>query len=305
MTGASGLLLLLSLAAGADAPGVFVEGDATEPTAPVEPPSQQPGIGQIPPDVVSAARSARNATLPRRMRAVSDALLDRPYESDPLGEGQGVDADPFARYDAFDCLTFLEEVLALALAPEPEHAADVRNALRYGSGPRTYAGRRHFMELQWVPGNIEDGWLVDTTAEYGTVVELHRDVTLQTWKSWGRRVRFAHADDELPVGPMELDVLPLARAREVVDAIRPGSLILTVRVDRPPVPIWVTHVGFVLPDAERPTVRHSTKMGKGSSRDHGLDWYLGHLETYRNWPVLGISILEPVDYGPRRISAEM
>lgn len=232
-------------------------------------------------------------------------MLGRPYVSDPLGEGGGIDPDPIARYDAFDCLTFTEEVLALALAGDPIQASQIRKDLRYGpENAISYLNRRHFMELQWIPGVIRDGWLRDATSEYGDVVLLEKTVTSETWRSWQPRKRFAHTDEELPKGQMRLEVLPLATAREVANRIRPGSVVLTVRTDRPSIPIWVTHVSLVVPDPSgKPQLRHATKIGEGGTRDHSLDWYLQHLESYSNWRVLGISILEPVEPLVRRTPA--
>jgi len=232
------------------------------------------------------------------MKAVSDPMLGRPYRADGLGEGGGVDADPLARYDVYDCLTFVEEVLALSMAGDPAHAAPIRLGLRYGDADPSYVARHHFMELQWIPRALEAGWLRDTTASYGPVTAVERQVTPETWASWRARGRFAHRDEELPLGPMALDVLSLDDALDAVDRIRPGSIVLTVRVDRPWKPIWISHVGFVLPD-ETPTVRHATRMADRVVRDHGLAWYLEHLRSYTNWPVAGVAILEPVEAGPR------
>jgi hypothetical protein len=77
-------------------------------------------------------------------------------------------------------------------------------------------------------------------------------------------------------------------------------VLLTVRVDRPGVPLWITHVSFVVPDDAGGTVmRHATKIGNGGTRDHGVRWYLEHLRTYTRWPVLGVTVLEPLEQGPR------
>ena len=249
----------------------------------------QAGIGQIPADVLERATSVRDRPLPERITAISD----------PLGEGEGHDADPFARYDAFDCLTYVEEVMALSLSGDPAGAATVRNALRYGDQTPRYGTRRHFMELQWIPGNIADGWLRDSTKDYGPTVLLEREVTASTWSNWGRRSLFQLTDEELPLGTMHLDVLTVEEAKKVVNQIRPGSILLTVREDRPWVPIWVTHVGIVIVTEDGPKVRHATKMGSGGTRDHDLNWYLDHIATYSNWKTLGVSILEPIEPGPR------
>ncbi|MBT3218724.1 MAG: DUF1460 domain-containing protein [Proteobacteria bacterium] len=265
----------------------------------ISPEAQPSPMGAVPLSVVEAAHTSHQLTLAHRMKAVSEPMLDAPYVTDPLGEGEGIDADPPARYDVFDCLTFVEEVMALSLAGDPVHSAQIRQSLRYGELPPTYTNRHHFMELQWIPQNLAANWLRDTTDEYGETIEFSRKVTLALWRNWGRRSLFAHSDDQLPVGEMSLKVLPLDQAREIVDQIPPGSLIFTVRDDRPWIPLWITHVGFTIP-AEEPTIRHASRMKSSMRvRDHSLKWYLDHLATYVNWKTAGITIMEPVEPGPR------
>lgn len=257
-----------------------------------------PSEGVVPTPVREAAEAARGLPLPERMKAVSDPLLGLPYVLDPHGEGAGPDLDPPVRYDAWDCLTFVEEVLALSLSGDPAHAAEVRGALRY-DGPLRYPARHHFMELQWIPSAVDEGWLVDATASYGRpVTRLERVVDDATWAAWRGRAKFALDDAELPRGAMALDVLSIDDAVALAPEIRPGTLLLTVRADRAASPIWVSHLGFVLP-GDPPTVRHATKMGEGRTRDHGLVWYLEHLRTYDAWPAVGVALLEPVEFGPR------
>lgn len=255
---------------------------------------------RLPAAVMEVAVESRNLPLPDRIDRISSTLLGADYLLDAAGEGRGHDPDPPARYDAFDCVTFAEEVLALALSGEPIHAASVRQQLRYASGQPGYATRNHFMELQWIPNNIRDGWLQDITTRIGTTRRLRAEVSADTWRGWGRRHLFALTDDQLPVGQMQLDVLPAAQAEAAVDRLPPGALLLTVREPRAGVPLWITHVGLTVP-GERPTVRHATRMGEGSVRDHSLAWYLGHIQqAYKNWPVAGVALLLPREQGPRR-----
>lgn len=275
----------------------LVASGAEPPEAPS--PASSPGVGAAPDDLRRIAAEVRDEPLAERVGAISAALLGRPYVNDPMGEGAGHDPDPLARYDQFDCLTFAEEVYSFALAADPVDAARIRDAMRYGAGPIDYEHRRHFMELQWIPGNVADGWLRLTTTEYGDTVTFRKTVDAATWKGWSARKNFAMPDDRLPVGEMVLDVLPLDEALRVADTIRPGSLILTVRTDRAGVPLWTTHVSLLVPKEGGGTVlRHATKIGSGGTKDHDFRWYLEHLKTYR-WPVAGIAVLEPVEQGPR------
>ena len=121
-------------------------------------PRTEPSIvdeGVVPPELMEIAREVHDRPLGERMAAISEPLLGTPYLNDAAGEGWGKDPDPPARYDAFDCLTFVEEVLALALAGDPTGAAGIRQQLRYAGGtPVTYDNRNHFMLQEWVPRNV-------------------------------------------------------------------------------------------------------------------------------------------------------
>lgn len=308
----SGLLLALALvgpAATAAPPAkidLFTHEDALdsgEQTAPA--PAHAPGepeastLGQIPPEVLKAAEAARNEPLAQRMKDVAEPLLGKPYEADPLGEGQGYDPDPFARYDAFDCLTFVEEAVALALSGDPAHSATVRLGLRYDGTP-AYATRHHFMELQWIPAALKNGWLRDTTADYGEVEHWHREVTPGVWRAWNRRGLFHLTDAQLPEGTMRLDILPLDAAMKVAATIRPGSILMAVRDDRSWIPLRITHLGLVVAGNDGPIFRHASHMSSGyETRDNRLSWYLEHMSTYVHWKTAGISLFEPVEFGPR------
>ncbi len=258
----------------------------------------RPSDSVLPDQTRATAVETRTAPLAERIDAVSETMLGKPYVADPLGEGDGIDPQPTVRYDAYDCLTFVEEVLALSMSGDPEHAAEVRLALRYADSEVDYTRRNHFMELQWIPRAIEEGWLRDSTADYGPTEHLERVVDANTWASWRSRGRFALSDEQLPTGRMSLDILSLDDAIAAAPDMRPGSILLTVRADRTWNPIWISHLGIVVP-GDQPTVRHATKMGEGGTKDHMLVWYLEHLKTYEKWPAAGVALLEPIEFGPR------
>ncbi len=263
-----------------------------------------PGLdeGGIPQELLDIARAVADRPVGERMAAISEPLLDTPYLNDPAGEGALPDLDPPVRYDAFDCLTFVEEVLALSLPPDPLDAPWVRQSLRYGEGvPVSYQTRNHFMLEQWIPRAIENGWLEDITAEIGETHLLTKRVTPKTWAWWKKRELFHLTDDELPTGDYALQVLPTGAARDALDRIPDGALILTVRESRGYVPIVVTHLGFKVPSKGHALMRHATRMGKiPRVRNVRLAWYLEHIQWYHYWPIAGIAVLMPREYGPRR-----
>jgi len=250
--------------------------------------------------VIDTAREARALPLPERIKAISEPWIGLPYQNGPLGELGGPDPDPVTRYDTFDCLTFVEEVLALALSPDPLAAQQVRRGLRYrNGGPATYENRRHFMLAEWIPGTIEDGWMVDVTPSLPGAVQMDKAVTASVWAAWRQRGAFDLADERLPVGTMSFWYLPLEAAADAIELIEPGSVVFTLRQPYEHLPIAITHVGITVP-AEAPTMRHASRMGQRVVRDDALSWYVEHLGTYEKWPAAGLIVLQPVSYGPRR-----
>ena len=128
----------------------------------------------------------RDAVLPLRERLlrVSERFLGTPYVHSPLGEGSGVDPDPTFRLDAVDCLTFVEQSLAMSLARADQDVAGLLERLRYANAP-TYEDRNHLMEAQWLPNNQRKGFLLDVTRGLGgaDTVRVHKTLTAASWKS--------------------------------------------------------------------------------------------------------------------------
>lgn len=260
-------------------------------------------FGVIPDEVNEVARSVVNEPLAYRMKAVSDPFIGLPYEIDGHGEGADPDSDPPARYDSFDCLTFLEEVLALALAGDPVSAPMIRRALRYHEGEVRYQSRNHFMLAQWVPRNIAAGFFVDITHTLGETHRIEKTVTPQIWQNWAGTAGFQLGLDELPTGRFGLNVLSLDAAEAAIDQIPAGAIILTVRQPKDWKPIIISHVGFVIPsvDGQPVKVRHASKMQGGAVRDHTLEWYIEHMRWYQR-AVEGIAVLIPREQGPRQVT---
>jgi len=98
-------------------------------------------------------------SLAQRVEAVSELFLGVPYKLGSLGEGPDgeFDRDPLIRFDAFDCTTFVETVMALSLDSDLDSAVRTLQKIRYKDGQIGYATRNHFIELDWVPNNVRAG----------------------------------------------------------------------------------------------------------------------------------------------------
>ena len=227
-----------------------------------------------------------------RMRILSEPLVGANYVLNPAGEGREPDHDPIARYDAFDCLTFVEEVYALASGANAEEIAMYRQLLRYGDQSIDFENRHHFMASQWIPSAIEYGFFTDITAEYGPTQLLIKDYELVNWKKFQYRRSYIPLK-EYPKGQHHLQILSIEGAIQNIETVPEGTLIIVVRQNKPEHPVWVSHLGFLIYKDEKPFIRHATKMGDRLVRDDRLPWYFTHLRWFDNWPVVGVMLMAP------------
>ena len=267
-----------------------------------EVPNDKADIGAVTavPDTVWAAHQASlSEPIGLRMKSVTTPLLGLPYILDGIGELQAPDTDPFVRYDGFDCLTFVEEAIALALAYDQAQLADIRLHLRYHSDEYTYETRNHFMISQWIPNAIAKGYLRDITHTLGETHVVSKEITRQNWERWRGRHGFEIDPSEFPVGKYRLGLLSLDAALQAIPNLPEGALILVVRQNNPHNPVWISHLGFVVRHSDTDIrIRHATKLAGGVVKEHYLKWYFEHLRQYRR-PIEGILVLMPQDNRPQ------
>lgn len=104
---------------------------------------------------------------PLILDAVARALLWKPYELGPLGEGPGTKhPQPLYRTDAFDCTTFIETVMANAYCFGAKNCLEKKmRAIRYKGGKIGFRERNHIPELDWLPNNVRAGYLEDLSGK--------------------------------------------------------------------------------------------------------------------------------------------
>lgn len=225
----------------------------------------------------------------------SALLAGAPYRLSPLGEGSGPDPDPRFRLDAFDCVTFVETALALGSAGSVAEAARLLDDVRY-HGPPDFAHRSHYVEAQWLPSLVEKGWLAPATRRVAPELAVRAQKRLDP-ALWRAAERSGHLLPDLPpamrpMGTFALDLVPLARAREIAARLEPGLVLLVVREDRPDRPYRVTHMGLVVTDARgRRYLRHASDVpGVLRVRDEPLDAFLARNARQQGWKVAGVSL---------------
>ncbi len=246
------------------------------------------------PDVLAAELAALGLPFTDRLLALSELFLGVPYRSSPLGEGAGVDPGPLYRWDAVDCLTFVEQVLALANTSRSDQVLPLLIDLRYQEGSVAYGQRNHLMEHQWLPGNAAKGWFRDITEEIGeeAVVTARKEITAESWAN-RRGADLPLEANEIPLGVSELPIIPIDKLGGLVERIPDGAILVVVRHDIPSRPFRVTHLGIVVRKEGRPHLRHAARATYKSVIDEDLNTFVLRNKGYRSWPVAGFNIILP------------
>ncbi|MBI4346008.1 MAG: DUF1460 domain-containing protein [Elusimicrobia bacterium] len=256
-----------------------------------------------------AAIHAAHPGLEARIAAVSERFLGTPYKLGPLGEGETgeFDRDPLVTFAQADCTTFVEQVMALALEPELEKAKALLQRIRYRDGKVSYETRNHFPETDWIPNNMEAGFLSDVTVKvadrkvqwvfktirkrewyvakstadlegFSDEPEAQRVARVERWRERGREINDVVA---------RLPYVPLEHLAELGPAIPSGAVGSVIRADLPDRPVVVTHQVLVLQTPGGPIVRHAA-YGK-QVQDEPLDAYFAKFKDAK-WRVLGLNL---------------
>lgn len=107
---------------------------------------------------------AKNSTADKLILE-SYLFLNTPYTLFPLGEGKNADIStkPLYTFTTFDCLTFVETMLALA--HEPKDFLTTLTDIRYHSNKPSFISRNHFMSTEWNYYNQKKGYITDITTK--------------------------------------------------------------------------------------------------------------------------------------------
>lgn len=209
------------------------------------------------------------------LTSVGEEFVGAPYLISPLGEGFLPDDDPLIRFDAFDCTTFVETVMANCDEKE-------LNQIRYKNGKIGFLERNHFIESDWLINNADK--IKNVSEKFGLVAQ--RNVVIDK-KSWLKKVHNIDAD----FAPMmvNIDYLPYSKVAKIKST---NELIVLFVADNPEMrdkigtDLAVVHMGFLLPNG---MLRHaSSEMNVVVD----VDFYQYLKKCMKNKNNLGIVLLE-------------
>ena len=214
-------------------------------------------VPQVEEVMASLARTC--GTTAARIAAYSQLALGTPYAADSLGEGAGgtCDRDPLMDLSRADCVTFCEQILALAISRGYEEAFQNLQKIRYQHGIIHFATRNHFVMADWVPNNQ---WLLKNITEE-TGGPLCKDMV----KTINRR-DFAASRGCADAGewpqPQRISIryIPTPHLPQTVLQLK-GSEVLVLITRREG--IFASHLGFIIKSADGSTLfRHASSIHK-------------------------------------------
>ena len=197
------------------------------------------------------------------------------YVNSPLGECTAPDDDPLIRFDAFDCTTFVETVLA-------NGCECCLTQIRYKNGEVGFLTRNHFIESDWLNNNSDV--VQNVSARYAPTAVRRVMIDKGNW------FRVVHGVD--------VDVAPVWVDLEYV----PYKYVSGIKIDKPMIVLFVTdnpkfhdtigtdlavvHMGLWLPNG---TLRHaSSEFGAVVDVDM-VDYVAQRMKNKQN---LGIAVVE-------------
>ncbi len=262
----------------------------------------------------------RREPLRRRLEIISAGFLGAPYKLHPLGEGPGArfDRGPLHDFQAFDCATYIEQVMALAIEPRLPAALGILLKIRYRNGTARYRERNHFPGADWIPNNIRAGFLIDVTAKLAgpAAREAPKTISKRRWYA-EKTEQDLHGFEKAPPSDIDsklaalralgrdmpdetvrLPYLPLSRLAALESRIPSGTIASLVREDAPQAPTLVTHQGFLIRKDGMLYFRHASER-LGHVVDEKADSYFASYAQSRR-KLLGINLLEVAGGPPSR-----
>jgi cell wall-associated NlpC family hydrolase len=173
-----------------------------------------------------------------RIDALSRSFLGYPYMANPL-IGSAHTAEEFtASLDGFDCVTYIETVLALSRARRVDDFADWLRKIRYEQGRIHWRRRNHYMTA-WIRNNICNGILRRVSPGAAATVS---------------RERVLNVVPGLAARKIRLRCVPKPALRRLY--LQTGDLIFFASTRRN---LDIFHCGIVIRDGQSVRLRHASR----------------------------------------------
>jgi len=179
-----------------------------------------------------------------RIDVLSRRFLGHPYQSDPL-IGSAETAEVFTTsLESFDCVTYLETMVALARSSNVDDFADLLRRIRYDRGRIEWDRRNHYMTGS-IRNNLREGIL--------------RRVTMRAVPTISK-VRILNVVRGLPARRTQMKWIPRPAFTRLESHLETGDLIFFVSTRKN---LDVFHAGIIVRVGKKLLMRHASRSQPG------------------------------------------
>ena len=179
-----------------------------------------------------------------RIEFLSRSFLGKPYKISPLIGASDTPEVFTVSLDEFDCVTYIETVLALSLASSMDEFLEWLRRIRYESGRVKWERRNHYM-TDWIRSNIRAGAL--RRLSFPRLPAVMKEKKL----------------DDVPGLPpvrARFSCVPRTAMKKLMREMQTGDLIFFASTRKR---LDVFHCGIIIRDGARALVRHASRSRDG------------------------------------------
>jgi hypothetical protein len=162
-----------------------------------------------------------------RIDVLSRRFVGYPYQSNPL-IGSAETAEVFTTsLQGFDCVTYLETIVALGCASSVDDFGDLLRRMRYDRGRIDWDRRNHYM-TDWIRNNLRDGILrripmraVPTVSKVRILNVVRGLPARRTQMKWTPKQAFMRLESHLETG----DLIFFVSTRKNLDVFHAGIIV--------------------------------------------------------------------------------
>jgi cell wall-associated NlpC family hydrolase len=200
------------------------------------------------------SQTKHDRSIGSRIDGLSRRLLGRPYKPNPL-IGSAVTAEVFtASLDGFDCVTYIETVLALARASNVDAFTEWLRKVRYERGRIQWERRNHYMTL-WIRNNLREGIVKPVSRPAVATISMER---------------LLNVVPGLPAERTRMKCVSKRAMPRLERNLQTGDLIFFASTRKN---LDVFHAGIIVRDGKRVLMRHASRS-QGSVVEQDLGEFL-------------------------------
>ena len=175
-----------------------------------------------------------------RIDVLSRHFLGHSYKPSPLIGSADTPEVFTASLDGFDCVTYIETIVALALASNVDDFTEWLRKIRYEQGRIQWERRNHYMTL-WIRNNVREGIIRPVTMPAIPII---------------RRERVLNVVPGLATQRAHLKCVPKPAVRRLAAYLQRGDLIFFVSTRKN---LDVFHAGIIVRDGKSMLMRHASR----------------------------------------------